>query len=171
MNQDALLKVLYEEALARCRYEVYAKKAHLEGLHYIGKIFEETGRNELSHVTELMNLLKQVDSTKNNLKQAVMNEKKESGEIYPGLQEEAVVENELDTARFFQQLAKIESRHQERFEALLNLIENDMVYKRSEPIKWKCRVCGYIHEGTEPPKKCPGCQHDMSCYEPSDFSI
>ena len=23
--------------------------------------------------------------------------------------------------------------------------------------KWRCTVCGYIHEGTEPPDKCPNC--------------
>lgn len=166
-----MLEVLYEEALARCRYEIYGQKAHDEGYHYIGKIFEETARNELSHVTELMRMLELEGSTKVNLKQAIMNEEKESSVTYPKLREEALVDNTLDTARFFQQLTKIEARHKERFEALLKLMETDQVYKRETPIKWKCRVCGYIHEATEPPKKCPGCQHDMSSFEPSDFSI
>jgi uncharacterized membrane protein len=28
--------------------------------------------------------------------------------------------------------------------------------------KWECTVCGYIHEGDEPPEKCPVCGADRS---------
>jgi len=28
--------------------------------------------------------------------------------------------------------------------------------------KWQCTVCGYIHEGDEPPEKCPVCGADRS---------
>ncbi len=82
-----------------------------------------------------------------------------------------MVNGELDAARLFQQIGKIEMRHKERLERLAELLENDSVYKREKKIKWKCRTCGYIHEGKEPPNKCPGCQNGRNYYEPEDFSI
>jgi len=171
LDQLELMNALKNEALARCKYELYAEIAHAEGLHYFGKILEETSRNELSHVREIMRVLGLLNSTKENLSTAIEAEKDESISIYPGLQEAALVENQLDTARLFQQIAKIEARHLERFERLSNLLENDSVYKRDIEITWKCRVCGYVYIGQEPPNKCPGCQSSKENYEPADFSI
>lgn len=168
---EKLIKVMEQEAMARCRYEIYAQIAKEEGLDYFAKIFEETSRNELSHVKELMGLLKGTGTTLENLNLALKNEELESTVVYPKLHEEAIIENDLEKARFFKQLAKIEGRHMERFSELKKLLENDSVYKRETPIIWKCRVCGYIYEGLEPPKKCPGCQNSYSCFEPNDFSI
>ena len=31
--------------------------------------------------------------------------------------------------------------------------------------KWRCTVCGYIHDGEEPPEKCPVCGADKSLFE------
>lgn len=171
MERIELEKVIFNEALARCRYEIYAEIAHNEGLHYIGKVFEETSRNELSHVRELLNLLDDLGDTTLNIQESIKNEKNEATSLYPGLQSMALADNELNVARFFQQLTKIEERHKERFERILELLETDKVYQREEVILWKCRTCGYIYEGTTPPMKCPGCQSTRNCFEPEDFSV
>jgi rubrerythrin len=166
-----IYSVLQNEALARCRYEFFAEIAHQEGLHYYAKIFEETARNELSHTREIFRMLHLLGSTKENLKSAIEYEKRENESIYPELSENAIAEGELDAARLFKQIAIIESRHQERLEKLLALLEENSAYKRKYSIQWKCRICGYIYEGVEPPKKCPGCQSDFTSYEPEDFSV
>lgn len=171
LDRQQLIDVLQGEALARCRYEIYAEIARSEGLHYYAKILEETSRNELSHVRELMKILGMYGSTKANLDVAIQGEELESNLIYPGLQDDALVEGDLDTARLFQQITKIESRHKQRLEKLQALLLNDEVFKRSKSILWKCRVCGYIHEGDEPPLKCPACQSLRNCFEPDDFAI
>lgn len=171
MRRDEMYNVLLEEALASCRYQLFAEQADKEGLHYLAKIFRETSVNELSHVRELMNILELVQDTKVNLEVAIQNEKLESTTTYPSLQELAIADNELNTARFFQQLSKIEEQHRKRFEQLLDLLQEGNLYRREEPILWKCRTCGYIHNGTEPPKKCPGCQSTYQCFEPEDFSV
>ena len=171
MDRRKLMEILEGEAMARCRYEIYGEIARREGLHYYAKIFEETARNELSHVRELMTMLGLSGSTISNLETASQNEALEATRIYPGLSEDSVVAGDLDTARFFQQVAKIEQRHLERFEKLHELLENDSVFHRDKAIIWKCRVCGYIHEGTQPPKKCPSCRSTQNCFEPDDFSI
>lgn len=171
LNRQQLMNVLQGEAMARCRYELYAEIAREEGLHYFAKILEETAGNERSHVRELMKLLGLLGTTLTNLDTAIQNETLEATAIYPNLQDEAIAEGDLNTARLFQQITKIEARHKERFEKLHTLLDNDQVFKRAEAILWKCRVCGYVHEGMEPPKKCPGCQSLQNCFEPNDFSI
>ena len=69
----------------------------------------------------------------------------------------------------FEQIGKVESHHRDRYKQLLAHVENGTVYKREQPIKWKCGLCGYIHEGTEPPSKCPACKHPAEYYEPANF--
>ena len=170
-DKNEIHKALMNEAFARCKYEIYAEIAHAEGLHYFGKILEETANNELSHVREIMRVLGLIKPTKENLTTAIEAESEESERIYPDLQKAALIENQLDTARLFQQIAKIEARHLERFQRLAQLLESDQVYQRQFEITWKCRTCGYIYIGKEPPSKCPGCQSSKECYEPADFSI
>ncbi|MCK8825733.1 rubrerythrin family protein [Fuchsiella alkaliacetigena] len=166
-----IYSVLRQEVLARCRYELFAEIARQEGLHYYAKIFEETAQNELSHAREIFRILGKLGSTEENLRTAIEAEKEEQESVYPRLAEQAMAEGELEAARLFKQIGMIEERHQQRLERLLELLESDSVFKREEAIKWKCRVCGYVYEGTEPPQKCPGCQNDITHYEPEDFGI
>ena len=171
LNRQEMIHALQGEAMARCRYEIYAEVAREEGLHYLAKILEETAHNELSHVRELMKLLGLIGSTQVNLETAIDNETIESTDLYPNLQESSIALGDLDAARLFQQITKIEQRHKERFEKLHHLLVTNQVYKRSASIVWKCRVCGFIYEGMEPPAKCPACQNLQTCFEPDDFAL
>lgn len=171
MNKKEIFEVMKNEAYARCRYEIFAEIAREQGLYYYAKVLEETATNELSHFREFMRILNLRGDTLANLKVAVADENKETTEIYPKLYEDAMVDGELNTARLFQQIAKIEKMHCERLEKLAELLENDSAFKRDVKIRWKCRICGYIYEGKEPPNKCPGCQSAKNFYEPADFGI
>ena len=68
-------------------------------------------------------------------------------------------------------IARVEAEHRERYTKLLEMVENGTVFKRDKPIRWKCSVCGYIHEGTEPPPKCPCCKHPREYYEPESMEF
>jgi rubrerythrin len=68
-------------------------------------------------------------------------------------------------------IGKVEAHHRERYEKLLGMVQNGTVFKREEPIKWKCSVCGFTVEGTEPPPKCPACKHPKEFYEPADLDF
>lgn len=171
MNNKEIFEVMKNEAYARCRYEVYAEIAREQGLFYYAKVLEEISNNELSHFREFMRILKLRATTSENLKTAIVDEEKEYTNIYPRLKEYAMIDGELNTARLFQQIAKIEKQHNERLEKLSNLLDNNSAFKRDIKIRWKCRTCGYIHEGKEPPNKCPGCQSTKNYYEPEDFGI
>jgi len=114
LDKNDIFEAAKNEAFARCRYELFAEIAHEEGLHYFAKILEETAKNELSHFREFMNILGLINDTKSNLNTAIKSETDESVNIYPKLYENAMADRELDTARLFQQIAKIEARHKER---------------------------------------------------------
>ena len=171
LERKDIVEAMKNEAFARCRYELFAEQARSEGLHYFAKVLEETARNELSHFKEFMKILSMIGSTGENLSVAIAGEALESQKLYPDLQKAAMADGEMNTARLFQQISKIETAHKERLEKLAALLEDDNVYRRAEDIRWKCRVCGYVYTGKEPPKKCPGCQNTREVYEPEDFNI
>jgi len=86
--------------------------------------------------------------------------------MYPDFAKAAEEEGNAEAALVFNQIGKVEKEHEERYKKLLKMVEKGTVYKREKPIRWKCMRCGYIHEGTEPPEKCPACKHPKEYYEP-----
>jgi rubrerythrin len=44
-------------------------------------------------------------------------------------------------------------------------VQQGKVFKKDQPIKWKCRNCGYVFEGTQTPEKCPVCAHPKAYFE------
>jgi rubrerythrin len=170
-TSDNLKTAFAGESEARNRYSYYAEMARQEGFHYIAKIFEETAENEKYHALEEAKLLFGATSTLDNLRAAVGGENYESESMYPRFAEEAELEGRQDAAILFNQIAKIEKHHRDRFNKLLALVEKEMVFKRDAPIKWKCSVCGYVYDGTEPPPRCPYCKHPQVYYEPANLDV
>lgn len=159
------------ESQARNKYTYFAAVARKEGYHYIAKIFEETADNEKRHAKDELAMLGGIGDTVANLKEALAGETYETTEMYPTFAKEAEEEGNAEAANLFKQIAKIEKHHADRYGKLLELIESGTVFKRDTPIVWKCSVCGYTYEGTEPPAKCPCCKHPREYYEPSDLSF
>ncbi len=170
-TKENLLAAFAGESQARNKYTYFAQAAKKEGLHYIAKIFEETAENEKRHAKDEFNLLNGIGDTAANLKEAFDGENYETTEMYPTFAREAEEEGNKEAARLFTQIAKVEAHHRDRYKRLLDMVKNGTVYKRDEPIEWKCSVCGYILKGTEPPVKCPCCQHPKEYYEPADLNI
>jgi len=159
------------ESQARNKYTFFAEVAHKEGYHYIAKIFEETALNEMQHAKDHLRLLNGIGDTIANLKEAIGGEHYETVDMYPGFAKEAEEEGQTEAAVLFKQIGKIEAHHRERYKKLLAMVENGSVFKRDQPIKWKCSVCGYTMEGTEPPPKCPGCKNPRDYYEPANMDF
>jgi rubrerythrin len=159
------------ESQARNKYTYFAAVARKEGYHYIAKIFEETADNERRHAKEHFEMLGGIGDTKANLKAAVEGENYETTTMYPEFAKQAKEEGNAKAALLFDQIGKVEAHHRDRYKKLLQIVESGMAYKREQPIEWKCSVCGYRHTGTEPPPKCPCCQHPREYYEPADMSF
>ena len=159
------------ESEARNKYTYFAEKAREEGYHYIAKIFEETAANEMEHARDHFLLLNGLGTTAENLKEAIGGENYETIEMYPQFAREAEEEGNQQAAILFKMIGKIEQHHRERYKKLLEMVENETVFKREKPIKWKCSVCGYTYDGTEPPPKCPSCKNPKEYYEPANMDF
>ena len=170
-TSDNLKAAFTGESEARNKYTFFAEVARKEGYLYLAKIFEETAENERQHAKDHLLLLGGLGDTVANLKSAVGGENYEVESMYPQFAKEAEEEGEKKAANAFKQVAKIEAHHRERYKKLLAMVEAGTVYKRDEPIKWKCSVCGYIVEAKEPPQKCPSCEHPQKFYEPANMDI
>jgi len=177
-TEKNLLAAFAGESQARTRYTFFASKAKKEGYEQISDIFRETADNEKEHAELFFKLLKGgiveitaaypagvIQSTKENLKEAAEGEKLEWGTLYPNFAETAEKEGFKEVARTFRVVAQVESHHERRYRKLLTNVESDKVFRKDAPIKWKCRNCGHIHEGTEAPEKCPVCDHARAYFE------
>jgi rubrerythrin len=166
------------ESQARTRYTFFASTARKEGYEQIAAIFEETSDNEKEHAKLFFKHLRGgaveitasypagiIGSTAENLKAAAEGEKLEWGTLYPSFAEVAEQEGFMDVARTFRSIAKVEAYHERRYRKLLASVEQDKVFKRDVPTKWKCRNCGFVFEGSEAPEKCPVCDHPRSYFE------
>ena len=170
-TQDNLMAAFAGESQARNMYTFYAQVARKEGYHYIAKIFEETALNEMRHAKDEFRLAGKLGDTAANLRAAISGEDHETKSMYPELAAQAQAEGNKEAAVLFRMIAKIEAEHRARYAKILEMLENGTVYKRDAPIRWKCSVCGYIHEGTEPPGKCPCCHHPREYYEPENLQL
>jgi rubrerythrin len=170
-TEENLKAAFAGESQARNKYTYFAKVARKEGYHYIAKIFEETADNEQQHAKDEFKLLNGIGDTVANLKEAIAGEDYETVTMYPTFAKEAEEEGNQEAARLFHEIARVEKEHRERYKKLLAMVENGTVYKREKPIQWKCSKCGYIHEGTEPPEKCPSCKHPIEYYEPANMTF
>jgi rubrerythrin len=170
-TEENLKAAFAGESQARNKYTYFAEKAREEGYHYIAKVFEETAFNEMNHAKDHFKLLGGVGTTAENLEAARSGENYETVDMYPQFAEEAEEEGNTAAAVLFKMIGKIEAHHRERYEKLLEMVQNGTVFKREEPIKWKCSVCGFTVEGTEPPPKCPACKNPKEFYEPADLDF
>lgn len=177
-TEQNLLKAFAGESQARMRYDYFAKQAKKEGLEQIAAIFDETAMNEKEHAKRFFKFLEggaveitatypagKIGTTAENLKASAEGENEEWTELYPEFAEIAAAEGFKDIAIAFKMIAKVEKAHEDRFTTLYNNLEEGKVFERDGKYIWKCRNCGYIHEGTKAPKTCPACLHPQSYFE------
>lgn len=163
---DNLKAAFAGESQARNFYTFWAWAARKEGWLKIAEIFEETANNEKEHAELILKMLNGINATSENLKVAIDKETYEYKDMYPEFEKVAKEEGFDEAAKFFKLVQEVEEHHAARFQRLLDHLEKGDLLKKEQSIKWKCRECGYIIEGNEPPEKCPLCDHDKSYYEP-----
>jgi rubrerythrin len=162
-----LEKALELECKAYCEYFFFGAQAAKDGYTQISEIFNETASNELHHAKLLYKKLHDgaMPHTMDNLKSAKASEEAEGIEAYAQFAQDARDEGFEDLANWFEMLSKIEITHEQRFNQLIDRVNNNEVFHREEEKVWVCTVCGYIHIGTEPPEKCPVCDHPQGHFE------
>jgi rubrerythrin len=177
-TEKNLLAAFAGESQARNRYTYAASVARNEGFLQIEEIFRETAENEKEHAKRFFSFLEggmveitaaypagQTLTTADNLLAAADGEKEEWTELYPRFATIAKEEGFPEVATCFTMVAKAEMAHETRYRKLLANVKEGFVFKKEQKVRWKCRNCGYIHEGFEAPAKCPTCLHVRDYFE------
>jgi rubrerythrin len=177
-TEKNLLTAFAGESQARNRYSFFGSQPKKEGLEQVSAIFLETADNEKEHAKRLFKFLEggQVEikasfpagvigKTEANLQEAAGGENYEYTVMYPEFAQTADKEGFSEIAQVFRSIAVAEKQHEKRYLGLMNNLKNNIVFKRDQVIKWKCRNCGYIHQGKEAPELCPACAHSKAYFE------
>ncbi|MDD4527108.1 MAG: rubrerythrin family protein [Candidatus Margulisbacteria bacterium] len=177
-TEKNLLKSFAGESQARNRYTYFASVAKNEGYEQIAALFLETADNEKEHAKRFFKFLEggmleitasypagKIGTTAENLQESANGENEEWTLLYPAFAKKARKEGFEDIAVCFEEIAKVEKAHEERYLKLLENIKKGLVFIKPNVIEWKCRNCGYIHTGKEAPDKCPACLHAKKYFE------
>lgn len=177
-TEKNILTAFAGESQARNRYTYFASAARKEGYVQIGDIFEETSNQEREHAKRLFKQLKGgevevqaafpagvIGTAAENLKASAGGENYEWTEMYPSFAKVAREEGFKDIAKVFEAIAVAEKQHEKRYLGLLANVEAGTVFKKAKKVVWRCRNCGYIHEGEEAPETCPACVHPRAHFE------
>ena len=177
-TEKNLLTAFAGESQARNRYTYFASKAKKEGYVQISDIFTETANQEKEHAKRFFKFLEGgeveitgafpsgvIGTTLENLKAAAAGEHYEHTEMYPGFAKVAREEGLNAVAAVFEAISVAEKQHEKRYVDLAANIEAGKVFKKDETETWRCRNCGYLHEGEEAPELCPACAHPQAHFE------
>lgn len=177
-TEKNLLCAFAGESQARNRYTYFAAQAKKDGLVQIADIFEETANQEKEHAKRFFKFLEGgeveitasfpagcVGTTAANLKAAADGEHHEFTVLYPEAARIAKEEGFPDVAAVFTAISIAEKQHEKRYRDLLNNLEAGTVFRRDSKVTWRCRNCGYLHEGTDAPQMCAACAHPQAHFE------
>jgi len=177
-TEKNLLASFAGESQARNRYTYFAGVAKKSGYEQIAAIFLDTADNEKEHAKRFFKLLEGgeveisatfpagvISDTASNLAAAAAGEHLEWTKLYKEAEDTARKEGFEEVAKQFKEISEVEEEHEKRYRKLLKNVREGTVFKKDSVIKWRCRNCGYIHEGKEAPEKCPACEHPQSYYE------
>ena len=177
-TEQNLLTAFAGESQARNRYTYFASQAKKDGYVQIQSVFEETANQEKEHAKRLFKFLEGGDvevqatfpagvigTTMENLMAGAAGEHFEWTEMYPGFAKTAREEGLGEIADVFEAVAVAEKQHEKRYNDLRANIEAGRVFKRERPVVWRCRNCGYLHEGAEAPELCAACAHPKAHFE------
>lgn len=164
-TEQNLLTAFAGESQARNKYTYFASVAKKEGYEQIAEIFLKTADNEKEHAKLWFKELGELGGTAQNLLSAAEGENYEWTDMYATFAREAEAEGFTALAARFRMVAAIEKAHEERYRALLNNVEMQKVFEKSEIVMWECRNCGHLVMGAKAPGVCPVCAHPQSFFE------
>lgn len=164
-TEKNLMTAFSGESQARNKYTYFASVAKKEGFEQISAIFQQTADNEKEHAKMWFKALEGIGNTTENLKHAAEGENYEWTDMYAQFAREAEEEGFTELAEKFRMVGEIEKAHEQRYLALLNNVQMQQVFEKSEETMWECRNCGHLVIGKKAPDVCPVCNHPQSYFE------
>jgi len=153
------------ESMARNKYTYYASVAKKAGYEQMAALYLETADQEKEHAKMWFKELNGIGTPEENLVAAAAGENEEWTDMYARMANEAEAEGFKELAAKFRLVAKVEAAHEARYLKLLDNLKKEGTFKGDAPLGWKCRNCGYIHEGENAPEICPACAHPKAYFE------
>lgn len=151
------------ESQANRKYLAFAKKADQEGYPLVANLFRAAAEAETVHAHAHLRVLKGINSTVENLKEAIAGETHEFKSMYPDMIETAKSEGNKAAERTFTFANDVEKIHADLYQKALDSLDNP------EDIEcyYVCSVCGYTCEN-EPPETCPVCKANIKAFSRVD---
>jgi rubrerythrin len=145
-----LMAAFAGESQANRKYTAYSKKAEADGKVNAAKLFKAAADAETLHALKHFEVAGKIDTTVENLKDAVAGETHEYTEMYPDFLKEAEAEGNQEAIKTFTFAMKAEAVHAKLYqEALDNLDQTEEIFY------YLCPLCGNIEKAV--PDKCPIC--------------
>ena len=175
-----LMRAFAGESQARNRYTMAAERAKEQKLEVVEAVFRFTADQERAHAEVFYNHLQELDGTEITvdggypvnvtssvaqlLRYAMGNEYKEHDEVYKAFAEVAESEGFSKIAVDFQNIAKVEKLHGDRFSMLAEQLESGKLFLCDVECGWMCLNCGTVIETKGAPAKCPVCGVDQGFF-------
>lgn len=178
-TEKNILTAFAGESQARNRYNFFAGQAKKDGFVQISDIFAETADQEKEHGKRLFKFLEGgdveivasfpagiIDTTEANLIGSAAGEHYEYTEMYPSFAETAKNEGFPEIAAVMRAIGVAEEFHEKRFlDFAKNIKEGRVFVRESADTIWRCKNCGYIHQGAKALELCPACAHPKAHFE------
>ncbi len=162
-TQEFLKEAFAGESQANRTYQAFAAKADKEGYAQAAALFRAASEAEAVHANNHLKAMKAIQSTQDNLKEAISGEDHEYTSMYPEMIATAKDEKVKDAEMSFYLANEVEKIHSQLF--------NKVLSNEAEPAEtfpyYVCPYCGNTVE-REPPAKCQVCGADATDFERID---
>lgn len=150
-SEKNLLEAFAGESQANRKYLAFADKAEMEGHKQVAKLFRAAAAAETVHAHAHLRVAGGINSTEENLKEAISGETHEFESMYPQMIEEAQAEGQEAALRSFSFANEVEKIHANLYQKAF-----DSLGSNEEVDYYVCKVCGNTVEG-EPHGPCDVC--------------
>lgn len=179
-TRENLMRAFAGESQARNRYTIAAGVANKAGLAVLQGVFLFTAEQEEVHAKQFYSALEdcsgqtiKVDGTYpvdiysgllDYLRAAQHNEYQEWEHDYVRFAETAMSEGFPLVGKLFENIARIEKTHGDRFNRFADLMEKDQLFFSEAEIQWMCLHCGFVNTAAAAPAHCPVCRHPQGYF-------
>lgn len=175
-----LINAFAGECQEHVRYKFMAYGAKTAKLFEVECALNEISKNEFHHARMFYTAIQKADNgvinnlnvnagypfkekwdLLQNLQLSAQTEDEESTKIYAEYARVAHNEGFCEEAALFELVAAVEHCHSMQLNNIAAQIKDGTLYKRGEPVKWKCSNCGHEETVNEAPLTCPLCKSEQ----------
>jgi rubrerythrin len=159
---DDLKAAFAGESQANRRYLAFAKKADADGMSQVAKLFRAAAAAETVHALNHFRAMDGVETTQENLKNAITGENYEWVTMYPEFIKDAESESVKRALNSFKMAWQVEKVHEELYRKALDAVETNQPLEQID--YYVCPICGFTHEGPLQ-GNCPICKTSAEKFE------